>query len=126
VRSASACGAVARDRVGVGHVQGPPPRIDRPHAVAPQSAVADHRAIPRESLHPLILLAALTLATLLAACCHPAPRLVPVAPPPCLGELPPDPPASEDDAAWSGYHSRLEAWAAYVTAACGAHLLEEP
>ena len=70
---------------------------------------------------------ALLAATLFAACCHPTTVRVPVvvAPPPCLTELAPSPPAGEDDAAWSAYHARIEEWAARVEASCGSHLTED-
>ena len=56
----------------------------------------------------------------IAACCHPTRVSVPVVvtPPPCLTEPAPRPPATEDDAAWSAYHVRLEAWAALAERSC--------
>jgi hypothetical protein len=50
-------------------------------------------------------------------------RIRPVIPPPCLTELAPAPPDSEDDDAWEAYHADLEAWSAKVERACGPHLL---
>ena len=68
------------------------------------------------ALVALILWLPLTI----AACCHPTrvDHAVVVRPPPCLTEPAPRPPTSEDDAAWSAYHVRLEAWAALVERSC--------
>lgn len=74
----------------------------------------------------LAILAALWSPMVVASCLRTQVIRVPVViqPPPCLDTLPPDPPATEDDAAWRAYHARMEAWAAYAVGACGEHLTE--
>ena len=95
-----------------------------PLALLTQPRIAFHRSCEMSTAR---YLAALLAATLFAACCHPTTVRVPVvvAPPPCLTELAPTPPAGEDDAAWSAYHARIEEWAARVEASCGGHLRTE-
>lgn len=74
----------------------------------------------------LAILAALWSPLVVSSCCTPTVVRSPVViqAPPCLDTLPPVPPTTEDDGLWSRYHAAMEAWAAYVVGACGAHLIE--
>lgn len=72
-------------------------------------------------------LSILAIAALSIASCCPGASVVRVPvvvrPAPCLDALPPRPPTTEDDAAWSRYRAAMEGWAALVVRECGGHLL---